>query len=72
MGVGALNEASNATLNGAGPLVGVATKFAVGSRLVNVPVWIVSGRGFPVASSTATHTFVPVTLVACPQLNAEG
>src|SRR2546428_122246 len=41
-------------------------------ELLFAPVWMFSGRVFPLASSTATHTLVPLTLVACPQLGAEG
>jgi len=69
--VGALIDASNITVNGAGPILGVAKKFAVGSMLVKVPVWIVSGSTVPKASCTETQV-LSLTLVCCPQLKAEG
>ena len=69
--MGALIDASNMTVNGAGPILGVAKKFAVGSMLVKLPVWIVSGRTVPELSCTETQVLSP-TLVCCPQLNTEG
>ena len=37
--------------------MGFAKKFAVGFRLVNAPVWTVSGRATPLRSDTTTHMF---------------
>jgi len=53
--VALLDAASNETVKGATPLMGVAAKFAEGVWSVKSPSNVVSVRVVPNASSTRTH-----------------
>jgi hypothetical protein len=67
-----LIEASNPTVNGPTPVVGLAKKFAVGSRLVKLPVCTVSGRVLPEASDTRTQTSAGEETLLVAHTEVEG